>query len=78
MRAGGFLLGRRTYEVFAAYRPNASEEEQVIAQPLNTLPKYVASRTLREPLEWQNSTRLTGDLAEAVTALKRKTGVTCQ
>jgi hypothetical protein len=38
---------------------------------LNTLPKYVASRTLREPLEWQNSTRLTGDLAEAVTALKR-------
>src|SRR5215204_639444 len=44
--AGGFLLGRRTYEIFAGYWPNASEEEQVLAQPLNTRPKYVASRTL--------------------------------
>ena len=34
--AGGFLLGRRTYESFAAHWPNASEEEQVIAEPLNT------------------------------------------
>jgi len=34
--AGGFLLGRRTYEIFAAYWPNAPEEEQVVAEPLNT------------------------------------------
>jgi dihydrofolate reductase len=34
--AGGFLLGRRTYEIFAAHWPNASEEEQVLAEPLNT------------------------------------------
>ena len=72
--AGGFLLGRRTYEMFAAYWPNAPEEEQVIAQPLNMLPKYIASRTLADPLEWQNSTVLQGDLAEAVAALKQEDG----
>jgi dihydrofolate reductase len=72
--AGGFLLGRRTYEIFAAYWPNAPEEEQVIAEPLNTKPKYVASRTLSEPLEWQNSTVLEGDIAEAVPALKQEDG----
>ena len=72
--AGGFLFGRRTYENLAAYWPNASEGEQVIAQPLNTKPKYVASRTLTEPLEWQNSTLLTGDIAEAVLGLKQEDG----
>jgi dihydrofolate reductase len=72
--AGGFLLGRRTYETFAAYWPNAPEEEQVIAEPLNTLPKYVASRTLAEPLDWQNSTVLQGDVAAAVAALKQEEG----
>jgi dihydrofolate reductase len=72
--AGGFLLGRRTYENFANYWPNASEEEQVIAQPLNTLPKYVVSTTLSEPLEWENSTLLKGDVAEAVAALKQGDG----
>jgi dihydrofolate reductase len=69
--AGGFLLGRRTYEIFAAYWPNAPEEEQVIAEPLNTKPKYVASSTLTGPLEWQNSAVLPGQVAEAVTALKQ-------
>jgi dihydrofolate reductase len=72
--AGGFLLGRRTYEGFAAHWPNASEEEQVVAQPLNTKPKYVASRTLTEPLGWQNSTVLQGDVAGAVLALKQEDG----
>jgi dihydrofolate reductase len=74
VEAGGFLLGRRTYEIFAAYWPKAPEEEQVIAQPLNTKPKYVASTTLTEPLEWQNSTMLQGDIAEAVAALKQEDG----
>ena len=72
--AGGFLLGRRTYENLAAYWPNAGEEEQVIAEPLNTKPKYVASRTLTEPLGWQNSTLLSGDVAQAVHALKQENG----
>ncbi len=72
VEAGGFLLGRRTYEIFAAYWPNAPEEEQVIAEPLNTKPKYVASTTLSDPLEWQNSTVLSGDVAEAVAALKQE------
>jgi dihydrofolate reductase len=73
-KAGGFLFGRRTYESLAGYWPNASEEEQVIARPLNTLPKYVASRTLTEPLAWQNSTLLQGEVAEAVVALKQQGG----
>jgi len=72
--AGGFLFGSRTYEGFAAHWPNASEEEQVIARPLNTKPKYVASRTLTEPLMWQNSTLLRGDVVGAVGALKREAG----
>ena len=72
--AGGFLLGRRTYEIFAAYWPNAPEEEQAVAEPLNSKPKYVASTTAVEPLAWQNSTLLQGDLAESVTALKQEDG----
>jgi dihydrofolate reductase len=72
--AGGYLLGRRTYEIFAAHWPNAGEEEQALAEPLNTRPKYVASRTLNEPLEWQNSSLLQGDVVEAVSALKQDDG----
>src|SRR5918994_1250777 len=72
--AGGFLLGRRTSEIFAAYWPNAPAEEQVIAEPLNTKPKYVASTTLSDPLEWQNSTVLQGNVAEAVATLKQQDG----
>jgi dihydrofolate reductase len=74
VEAGGYLLGRRTYEIFAAHWPNASEAEQVLAEPLNTRPKYVASRTLSEPLGWRNSSLLKGDVAEAVAALKREDG----
>ena len=72
VEAGGYLLGRRTYEIFAGYWPNAPEEEQVIAEPLNTKPKHVASTTLSEPLGWQSSTLLDGDVADAVAALKQE------
>jgi dihydrofolate reductase len=72
--AGGYLFGRRTYEIFAAHWPNASKEEQGLAEPLNTRPKYVASNTLTEPLSWQNSTLLQGDVAHAVGILKKEDG----
>ena len=72
--AGGFLLGRRTYEIFAGYWPNAPEDVQEIAEPLNAKPKHVASRTLADPLEWQNSSVLPAPLPEAVAALKEEDG----
>lgn len=72
--AGGYLLGRGTYEIFAAQWPSAPEEQQVLAEPLNTLPKYVASTTLDEPLGWPNSTLLRGDIGTAVRALKAEEG----
>jgi dihydrofolate reductase len=72
--AGGFVFGRRTYEGFAGHWPNASEEERPLAEPLNKLPKYVASRTLSEPLEWENSTLLRGELRDSIAALKGENG----
>jgi dihydrofolate reductase len=72
--AGGFLFGRRTYELLVGYWPHAKKEEEPVARPLNELPKYVASTTLSEPLEWQNSQLLKGDVAKAVEELKREDG----
>jgi dihydrofolate reductase len=72
--AGGFLLGRRTYEIFAGYWPNAPEEELAVAEPLNSKPKHVASRTLTDPLEWQNSSVLEGEVPAAVARLKEEDG----
>lgn len=70
VEAGAFLFGRGTYLQFAAHWPNASPEEQVLAEPLNTKPKYVASTTLFAPLEWENSTLLDGPVPDAVAKLK--------
>jgi dihydrofolate reductase len=72
--AGGFLLGRRTYEIFAGYWPSDPEAPPEIAEQLNTKPKHVASRTLTGALEWQNSRVLEGNLLESVTALKEEDG----
>lgn len=68
----GFLLGRRTYEIFAAYWPFAPEDE--LAARMNSTPKFVASTTLQEPLEWENSTLLEGDIGEEVAKLKEQPG----
>src|SRR6476646_4049794 len=62
------LLGRKTYEGFAAAWPSRDGE---FADKFNTMPKYVVSSTLAEP-EWQNSTVLKGDLAEEVGKLKER------
>jgi dihydrofolate reductase len=72
VEADGFLLGKRTYEIFAAFWPNAPDEERVVAEPLNSKPKYVISRTLADPLEWENSTLVEGEVADAVAALKQE------
>jgi dihydrofolate reductase len=71
-RAGALLLGRRTYDEFAATWPLADADDPIGAR-MNGLPKYVASRTL-ETVSWQNSTLLTGDAAEAVGMLKQGEG----
>jgi dihydrofolate reductase len=65
------VLGRRTYDIFAAHWPHASEEDG--AKPLNDATKYVASRGAPS-LEWANSVLLKGDVAEAVAALKQEDG----
>ncbi|HET6475536.1 MAG TPA: dihydrofolate reductase family protein [Thermoleophilia bacterium] len=72
-QADAFLLGRRTYEIFAAFWPLVADAADPVASPLNALPKYVASRTL-ESVSWQGSTLLTGDVAEEVGRLKTQPG----
>lgn len=71
-RAGGLLLGRKTYEGFAASWPLVTDDDP-IAATLNRIPKYVASRTLTT-LDWNNSTLLTGDAAKAVADIKQEPG----
>lgn len=69
----GYVFGRRTYEIMAAYWPTQPDDVPFAAS-LNGLPKYVASTTLSEPLEWRNSTLLQGDVAKAVAELKEQPG----
>jgi dihydrofolate reductase len=73
LRAGGFLLGRKTYEIFAASWPKATDPADAIADALNSRPKYVASRSL-DRLEWNNSRLLEGDVGHAVSLLKVQPG----
>lgn len=64
----GWLFGRRTYEGLLSYWNQ--QPDSPFGPMLNNAPKYVASTTLKEPLPWPNSTLLSGDIADAVGALK--------
>ncbi len=72
-RAGAFLLGRKTYKIFAASWPKSTDPADEIATALNTRPKFVASRTL-DKVTWNNSHLLKGDVAEEVAKLKVQEG----
>jgi dihydrofolate reductase len=65
------LLGRKTYDIFAGYWPSAPEEMPFTGL-LNRVPKYVASRTLPDPLAWSGSSVISGDLGAAVATLKER------
>ena len=65
------VLGRKTYDIFAAHWPHATEEAG--AKPLNDATKYVASRS-HPTLEWNNSVLIQGDAAEGIAALKKEDG----
>jgi dihydrofolate reductase len=71
--ADAFLLGRRTYEIFAAHWPRVLDPNDSIAEALNRLPKYVASSTLKDPL-WAHTTVLEGNVVSAIRELKKMPG----
>ena len=72
--ADALLLGRVTYEGFAAAWPQMEEETGEYGAWMNGYPKYVVSTTLEEPLEWNNSRLVEGGLTEEVSELKEQSG----
>jgi dihydrofolate reductase len=70
LEAGALLLGRRTYEGFAAAWPSRSDEVG-FADKMNSMPKFVVSSTLQSP-EWNNTTVIQGDVADSVERLKQQ------
>lgn len=70
LAADAFLLGRKVYEGLAGAWPGMTDDTG-FAERVNSLPKYVASRTLQGPLDW-NASLIEGDLAESVAGLKRQ------
>ncbi|MEA2619292.1 MAG: hypothetical protein QOC97_65 [Chloroflexota bacterium] len=71
--AEGLLLGRRTYDIFAAWWP-VQPADDPLAGTMNGMQKHVVSTTLMEPLAWQNSRLIKTDLADEVALLKRGAG----
>ena len=70
---GALLLGRVTYEGFAAAWPSM-DDDKGFAERMNGYPKYVVSTTLEEPLEWNNSTLIKDNIVEQITNLKQQEG----
>jgi dihydrofolate reductase len=73
MQPDALLLGRRTYEIFAAHWPRVTDPNDPVAAKLNSMRKYVASRTLQKT-DWNNSSLLRGEVGTAVARLKEKAG----
>jgi dihydrofolate reductase len=73
LASDALLLGRVTYQGFADYWPSATDNEG-LANRMNGLPKYLVSTTLEEPLEWDNTTLIKGNVAEEVANLKQEPG----
>jgi len=71
--ASAFLLGRKTYQIFAGYWPKVTDPGNPIASKLNALPKYVASATLGS-VDWNNAQLLGGDVLTEVAKLKESPG----
>lgn len=71
--ADAMLLGRVTYEEFAGFWPQQSNDELDMADYMNQTPKYVVSNTL-DTLDWQNSTLVSGDIRAELTRLKEEPG----
>jgi dihydrofolate reductase len=71
--AEGFVLGRKTYDIFAASWPQMNDPDDPIGSKLNSLPKFVASTTLTAA-RWNNSTILSGDVVAEVAKLKERPG----
>jgi len=67
------LLGRRTYEVFAAYWPDKTADDSPYADYINNTQKFVVSNTLKS-FEWRNSRLITGDIVGQITKLKQQPG----
>ncbi|MGN5630719.1 dihydrofolate reductase family protein [Streptomyces sp. AC154] len=71
-RSAAFLLGRRTYDIFAGYWPGITDPDNPIAGRLNRYPKYVVSTTL-EKADWENTTVISTDVAAEIARVKERT-----
>jgi dihydrofolate reductase len=75
--ADGFLLGRKTYDIFSSYWPKITDPDHPIAPVLNTRPKHVVSRTL-DHAAWNSSSLVKGDVLSQLRMLRARPGKTVQ